>query len=225
MHSLEISYFADPKPPKPPNDLKIIAKQYDGRGYLSVKLMWCPSKSNLPVEKYKIFWSRYVNSKEGSIDTDIVYVKDVSGDQAALNLVSLCRFSSAQTNQVELKKLLPNASYYIQVQAMSISGSRRLKSDKKAMLYNTTMEPLDSHAMLLDCSSRHRHHHHNAIVEIGSTPAININEVHSSNNNNNNVAIATAEQLSSASYEARFRLNRKFGMIVQILGLQPHKEK
>lgn len=84
--SIEITYFADPKPPKPPNDLKIIAKQYDGRGYLNVKLMWCPSKSNLPVEKYKIFWSRYVNSKEGSIDTDIVYVKDVSREQVALNL-------------------------------------------------------------------------------------------------------------------------------------------
>lgn len=130
---------------------------------------------------------------------------------------------------MELKKLLPNASYYIQVQAMSISGSRRLKSDKKAMLYNTTMEPLDSHSMLPDCSSKHRHHHRNAIVEIGSTPAININEVQSSsnnnNNNNNNVAIATAEQLSCASCVPRFRLNRKFGMIVQILGLQPHKEK
>lgn len=84
--SLEISNFTDPKPPKPPNDLKIVAKQYDGRGYLNVKLMWCPSKSNLPVEKYKIFWSRYVNSKEGSIDTDIVYVKDVSSEQVALNL-------------------------------------------------------------------------------------------------------------------------------------------
>lgn len=45
---------------------------------MSVKLIWCPSKSNLPVEKYKIFWSRYVNSREGSIDTDEVYVKDVS---------------------------------------------------------------------------------------------------------------------------------------------------
>lgn len=120
---------------------------------------------------------------------------------------------------------MPNASYYIQVQAMSISGSRRLKSDKKAMLYNTTMEPLDSHSMLPDCSSKHRHHHRNAIVEIGSTPAININEVQSSSNNNNNVAIATAEQLSCASCVPRFRLNRKFGMIVQILGLQPHKEK
>lgn len=118
---------------------------------------------------------------------------------------------------------MPNSSYYIQVQAMSISGSRRLKSDKKAMLYNTTLEPLDTQATLLDCSSSSRHrHHHNAIVDnIGSTPAININEVR----HLAAAATATAEQLSSASYEARFRLNRKFGMIVQILGLQPHKEK
>lgn len=84
------------------------------------------------------------------------------------------------------------------------------------MLFNTTLEPLDTHSTLLDCSSARHRHHHNAIVEIGSTPAININEVRN---------VAAAEQLSSASYEARFRLNRKFGMIVQILGLQPHKEK
>lgn len=110
---------------------------------------------------------------------------------------------------------------------MSISGSRRLKSDKKAMLYNTTLEPLDTHATLLDCSSSSRHrHHHNAIVDnIGSTPAININEVRHLAAAATATASATAEQLSSASYEARFRLNRKFGMIVQILGLQPHKEK
>ncbi|KAH8417669.1 hypothetical protein KR222_004008, partial [Zaprionus bogoriensis] len=194
---------SNPKPPKPPNDLKIVAKQYDGRRYLSVRLIWCPSKSNLPVERYKIIWSRYVSSREGSIDTDEIYVKD--------------------TNQVELKRLLPNSSYYIQVQAMSISGSRRLKSDKKAMLYNTTLEPLDPLATLLDCSVRHRHHH-NGVVEIASTPAININEVAVSGSSNA-VAVAAAEQLSSASYEARFRLNRKFGMIVQILGFQPHKEK
>lgn len=30
---------------------------------------------------------------------------------------------------------------------------------------------------------------------------------------------------AAATYEVGFRLNRKFGMIVQILGFQPHKEK
>lgn len=184
---------SNPKPPKAPNDLKIISNQYDGRHYVSVKVIWCPSKSNLPVEKYKIIWSLYVSSDEGSLIRHEAYVKD--------------------THQFEIKKLLPNSSYYIQVQAMSISGSRRLKSDKKALLYNTTLQaPVDPYGTL-DCTNynnlRHRHHH--TLTEISSTPTI--------------YSTTSAAELNSASYEVRFRLNRKFGMIVQILGFQPHKEK
>ncbi|KAL7727787.1 hypothetical protein ACLKA6_019729 [Drosophila palustris] len=189
---------SNPKPPKPPSDLKIISKQYDGRHFVSVKLIWCPSKSNLPVEKYKIFWSLYVKSDEGSLIRFEAYVKD--------------------THQFEIKKLLPNSSYYIQVQAMSISGSRRLKSDKKALLYNTTLQaPVDPFEAL-DCSTpnsiRHRNHH--GFTEISSTSVPTT--IHSP-------TTSAALELNSAAYEVRFRLNRKFGMIVQILGFQPHKEK
>lgn len=70
----------DPKPPKSPNDSKIIGKQFDGR-YMTLKLVWCPSKSNLPVEKYKITWSLYVNSAKASMITNSSYVKDVSGNR------------------------------------------------------------------------------------------------------------------------------------------------
>jgi len=45
---------------------------------MNLKLVWCPSKSNLPVEKYKISWSLYVNSAEASMITLDTYVKDVS---------------------------------------------------------------------------------------------------------------------------------------------------
>lgn len=71
-------HISDPKPPKAPAAMKITSQQYDGRRYMSVKLVWCPSRSNLPVEKYKIIWSLYVSSKEGSLITHEAYVKDVS---------------------------------------------------------------------------------------------------------------------------------------------------
>ncbi|XP_052855417.1 anosmin-1 isoform X2 [Drosophila gunungcola] len=186
----------NPKPPKPPNDAKIIAKQFDGR-YMNVKLVWCPSKSNLPVEKYKVTWSLYVNSKQASMITLDTYVKDL-----------------------EIKKLLPNSSYYIQVQAISYIGSRRLKSEKKSMLFNTTLQPLEP-ITPLQCTgagNRRRHHHISSSTssEWVTTPApAGLNEV------SPNIANRTA----AATYEVGFRLNRKFGMIVQILGFQPHKEK
>ncbi|KAH8312692.1 hypothetical protein KR044_012224 [Drosophila immigrans] len=193
----------DPKPPKAPNDLKIVGKHYDGRNYMSVKLVWCPSKSNLPVEKYKISWALYVRTEDGSLVKDEAYVKD--------------------THQFEIKKLLANSSYYIQVQAMSISGSRRLKSEKKALLYNTTLQaPVDAVGTLQCSNLRHRHHqqHHNGqLGEISSTPSIHELGLGRST--------TSAAELNSPSfhYDVRFRLNRKFGMIVQILGFQPHKEK
>ncbi|XP_030369578.1 anosmin-1 [Scaptodrosophila lebanonensis] len=191
---------SNPKRPKAPNDLKIINKQYDGR-YMSVKLIWCPSKSNLPVEKYKIIWSLYVSAREASLITQEAYVKDA--------------------HQFEIRKLLPDSSYYIQVQAMSINGSRRLKSDKKSLLFNTTLQSLEPYTPL-NCAThnfRRKYHHHqhhsppSSTEGSATTTTVNINES------------ARATNHSATSYEVRFRLNRKFGMIVQILGLQPHKEK
>jgi len=128
-----------------------------------------------------------------------------------------------QTHQFEIKKLLPNSSYYIQVQAISYIGSRRLKSEKLSMLFNTTLQPLEPITPLL-CSgngngNRRRHHHISSSIsssERVTTPApAGLNEV------SPNIANRT----TAASYEVGFRLNRKFGMIVQILGFQPHKEK
>ncbi|XP_064549721.1 anosmin-1 [Drosophila montana] len=194
---------SNPKPPKAPNDVRVTSKHYDGRRYMSVKVVWCPSKSNLPVEKYKITWSLYVSSADQQIYTLYAYVRD--------------------THQFEIKKLRPNSSYYIQVQAMSIIGLRRLKSEQTALLYNTTLQLDEPYAAPLDCSNhhvRHKYHHRPAAAaeEISSTPAVNpINEVAR--------ATTTPAELGNGSYEVRFRLNRKFGMIVQILGFQPHKEK
>ncbi|EDV44264.2 uncharacterized protein Dana_GF16108 [Drosophila ananassae] len=190
----------NPKPPKAPNDSKIIAKHFDGR-YMNVKLVWCPSKSNLPVEKYKISWSLYVDSAEASLITFDAYVKD--------------------THQFEIKKLLPNSSYYIQVQAISYNGSRRLKSEKVSFVYNTTVQSLEPYAPLQCTGHNYRRRYQHISISSSNpervatplAPPAGLNEV------------SIANRTTTASYEVRFRLNRKFGMIVQILGFQPHKEK
>lgn len=130
-----------------------------------------------------------------------------------------------QTHQFEIKKLLPNSSYYIQVQAVSYIGTRRLKSDKRSMLFNTTLHSLEPYAPL-QCSGsgyKRRYHHIGGTISsststerLATTPA-GLNEV--------SPPIANRTTDAEAAYEVRFRLNRKFGMIVQILGFQPHKEK
>lgn len=69
-------FFADPKPPKPPADLKVVSSQYDGK-HVTIKIVWCASKSNLPIEKYKIIWSLYVNTVNESFISSEAFVKDV----------------------------------------------------------------------------------------------------------------------------------------------------
>lgn len=66
----------DPKPPKPPADLKVVSSQFNGK-HVTIKIVWCASKSNLPIEKYKIIWSLYVNTKDESFISNEAYVKDV----------------------------------------------------------------------------------------------------------------------------------------------------
>ncbi|KAH8392653.1 hypothetical protein KR200_004855 [Drosophila serrata] len=207
QHSDAFPSTGNPKPPKAPNDSQIVAKQFDGR-YMNVKLVWCPSKSNLPVEKYKISWSLYVNSAEASMITLDTYVKD--------------------THQFEIKKLLPNSSYYIQVQAISYIGSRRLKSDKRSLLFNTTLHSLEPFAPL-QCSGsgyKRRYHHIGTISSGSSTERLATTAAAAASGLNEvSPPIANRTTEAEAAYEVRFRLNRKYGMIVQILGFQPHKEK
>lgn len=71
------NFFADPKPPKAPADLKIVSSHFDGK-HVNIKIVWCASKSNLPIEKYKIIWSLYVNNvRDESIISNEAFVKDV----------------------------------------------------------------------------------------------------------------------------------------------------
>ncbi|XP_054730387.1 uncharacterized protein LOC129239112 isoform X1 [Anastrepha obliqua] len=195
-----------PKPPKSPADLQVVAGGFDGRHY-KVKIVWCPSKSNLPIEKYKIIWSLYVRNKDESVITNEAYVKD--------------------NHNFEIAELLPDSSYYIQVQSMSINGSRRLKSDKSSILYNTTQPPAPYKP--LKCS--HQNHEHSQ-QNSDTTRSSHLTEI----NANQNVRILgatttttptalVANVSASRGYEVNYGFNRKFGMIVQITGFLPYKER
>uniref|UniRef100_W8B9R4 Anosmin-1 n=2 Tax=Ceratitis capitata TaxID=7213 RepID=W8B9R4_CERCA len=194
--SAEFRLIHHPKPPKSPADLQVAAAAFDGRHY-KLKITWCPSKSNLPIEKYKIIWSLYVRNKDESVITNEAYVKD--------------------THQFEITDLLPESSYYIQVQSMSINGSRRLKSDKCSILFNTTQPTMPYKA--LKCS--HQVHEHGQQQNVANNSYSNyIARSLEASQQPTTVALA-----NNGGYEVNYRLSRKFGMIVQITGFLPYKEK
>lgn len=196
-----------PKPPKAPADLKIVSSRFDGK-HVNIKIVWCASKSNLPIEKYKIIWSRYVNNlKDDSYESNDACVKD--------------------RHQFEIHNLLPDSSYYIQVQAMSINGRRRLKSEKHSLLYNTTITPIQAYSPL-KCGKEHQ-----ITRDGGLNNAFNDEKFHTKKH------ILNDEPMSSSNYQTnnntytkkfeqfdvKYRPSRKLGLLVIISGFHPREEK
>ncbi|XP_065371363.1 anosmin-1 isoform X2 [Calliphora vicina] len=221
-----------PKPPKAPADLKIVSSHFDGK-HVNIKIVWCASKSNLPIEKYKIIWSLYVNNvRDESLISNEAFVKE--------------------RHQFEIPNLLPDSSYYIQVQAMSINGKRRLKSDKHSILYNTTISPTQAFSPL-KCGKEHqllrdglsnafnddryyaKKNLYNdggggggsALTSLSSTSSSSSSSISSStilnintNNNNTSTYVSKAEK-----FDVKYRPNRKLGMLVIISGFFSRDEK
>lgn len=171
---------ADPKPPKSPLDLQVMQYRVHSNGLMSVKVAWCPSKSDLPIEKYRVIWALYVRSNDDSLIANETFVKDVT--------------------QFEITRLVVDSCYYIQVQAISISGRRRLKSEKVSLLFNTTL-PLELNEKL-QCST---------------------NKSSKETMTQDMPEDSTRQPRNSSKIDVKFRPSKKFGMIVQISGLQPQK--
>ncbi|XP_046805061.1 anosmin-1 [Lucilia cuprina] len=214
-----------PKPPKAPADLKVVSSHSNGK-HVNIKIVWCASKSNLPIEKYKIIWSLYVNNvRDESLISNEAFVKD--------------------RHQFEIPNLLPDSSYYIQVQAMSINGKRRLKSDKHSILYNTTKSPTQAFSPL-KCGKEHQ------LLRDGLSNAFNDDRYYTKNNLYNDGGGSSLTSLSSTSaississstttfninnnnstynskaekFDVKYRPNRKLGMLVIISGLFTRDEK
>lgn len=110
-----------PRPPPMPKKLRVRPMRMDN-GTMTVRLEWKEPRSDLPVMRYKVFWSRRVRGLGGELDSVLVNHQTVSKDQ----------------NHIEIKDLQPNSMYFLQVQTISQFGLGKLRSDKASVFYNTT---------------------------------------------------------------------------------------
>lgn len=87
---------------------------------LSAILTWEQQKIHvIPVDKYKIFWSRQL--------------------PGAINSISMHQATVLEPHrQFELRHLVPGSTYCVQVQAISVFGQKRLRSKKASIALNTT---------------------------------------------------------------------------------------
>lgn len=110
-----------PRPPPPPKKLKVLPMG-SNNDTVTVRLEWKEPKSDLPVMRYKVFWSRRVRGLGGELDSVLVNHQTVPKEQTF----------------VEITDLQPNSMYFLQVQTISIFGLGKLRSEKAAIFYNTT---------------------------------------------------------------------------------------
>lgn len=120
--SKEFQLKQGPTNPRKPKLLKVSKTFQSSNSSFNVNVKWSPPKSDLPIEKYKIIWSLFLKGKiknNHSLWMEHVYVNEPQ-------------------HSYEITNLLPNSSYYIQVQAISLFGKKRYISDKKSKVVNTT---------------------------------------------------------------------------------------
>lgn len=129
--SKEFQLSRKPNPPQPPKNLTLGPLVPGANGLYSRKIMWGLPRSDLPVEKYKISWSLYLNATGGARNGNSSLFKEMAT-------------VSAPTRHYEIKGLQPNSIYYLQIHAVSVYGKRRLKSAACSELMNTTMDPANS---------------------------------------------------------------------------------
>lgn len=150
-----------------------------------------------------------------------------------------------QRHQFEITNLLSDSSYYIQVQAMSINGRRRLKSEKCSILHNTTITPTQGYSPL-KCGKEQqimrsgdlnymysedrytnlnsKHNTLNDEPSSSSSSAISHNTQNLIQTNNNNHSNSSTYNFLP-TFEVKYRLNRKLGMLVIISGFNAREEK
>ncbi|XP_077285374.1 anosmin-1-like [Arctopsyche grandis] len=117
-----------PRPPSTPRNLTVDTLQYQN-GTLNGIFKWKPpSSSDLPIQKYKVYWSRRLQGVDQELNSILVKHHSVRKDQTYF----------------EIKGLEPRSQYFLQVQAISQFGAIRLKSEKSAIVINTTNYSNDS---------------------------------------------------------------------------------
>lgn len=69
--------LAGPKPPKAPQNVTVSALWSDANGTLFGEIRWLPPHSDLPIQRYKIFWSRRLHGAK-ALDSVLVHQQVVS---------------------------------------------------------------------------------------------------------------------------------------------------
>ncbi|KAL4707287.1 hypothetical protein ACJJTC_019825 [Scirpophaga incertulas] len=99
-----------PRQPPAPKKLKVRPVKSDN-GTVTVRLEWKEPKSDLPVVRYKVFWSRRVKGLNGPLDSVFVKHQSVPKEQ----------------NFIEINDLQPNSMYFLQVQTVSQYGAKQVE--------------------------------------------------------------------------------------------------
>ncbi|XP_017776031.1 PREDICTED: anosmin-1 [Nicrophorus vespilloides] len=117
-----IQYIAQagPKPPKAPQSV-IVGPLWTINGSLHAELKWTPPYSDLPIQKYKVFWSRRLHGAT-ALDSVLVLQQTVPKDQTHFII-----------NNLEMDSL-----YFLQVQALVQYGKEILRGEKSGLILNTT---------------------------------------------------------------------------------------
>uniref|UniRef100_A0A182PMZ5 Anosmin n=1 Tax=Anopheles epiroticus TaxID=199890 RepID=A0A182PMZ5_9DIPT len=116
-----------PNPPQPPKSLTLGPLELSENRTYTCRVSWSLPRSDLPVEKYKLSWSLYLNFTSNRSKTDN---SSLFKEMATI---------SAPTRHYDIQGLLPNRYYYLQIQAISVYGKRRLKSAANHLLVNTSI--------------------------------------------------------------------------------------
>jgi len=102
----------DPKSPAEAKFLMIDSYNISNtKNTINVSLSWCPAKSDVPVKRYKISWALHIMDK--AIDSVLIKHAFVSGTHQSF----------------KIPHLRINANYFIFIQAISLYGNRKLKSN------------------------------------------------------------------------------------------------
>ncbi|KAF7709946.1 hypothetical protein HF521_016796 [Silurus meridionalis] len=114
----------DPSPPPRPAGLKVSNVTTDDGGSVTAHLEWTPPEElDVPVHHFKISWSWNVAGKT-TIPSKKKRRKTVDGLKSS----------------VSLEGLLVNSSYTVDLQAVALWGSARLKSPRTSLQFSTAQE-------------------------------------------------------------------------------------
>lgn len=112
---------AEPKSPREPRNLSLSgARVHSDDGKLRILLKWKQPPSDVPIMFYKLYWSRLIRGPTN--DSILVNHRSVPKDK----------------NCYEIKNLEIGCQYFLQVQAVSLYGGRKLASKKASKVFNST---------------------------------------------------------------------------------------